>query len=75
MQHAALMARCIGAVQQAAWAAYTIYSYFHVTEEHYACNIHWRRAFGNIAYTSWRECYDHNFFNDFWLGAKIMLLV
>jgi len=75
VQHAALMARSIGAMQQAAWAACTIYSYLHVTEEHFASNLNWRRAFRSIAYTSWRESYDHNFFNDFWLGAKIMLLV
>jgi hypothetical protein len=71
MQSAALAARIVVVMLEAALAVCTFYKYFHATEEHFACRAKWRLALRSIAYTSRGNFHAHNFFNetDFWFEA------
>jgi hypothetical protein len=64
MQHAAMAARRIGVVQQAAMAVCIICKYFHTTVQHFACHPKWMHAVRSVAYTSRSVCYVHNFLNE-----------
>ncbi len=52
MQHAALAARCIGVMQQAALGVCILFEYLHATEQHFAWQKKWRHAVRSIAYAS-----------------------
>ncbi len=62
MQSAALAARSIGVMQQAALAGHIIFKHLHASEQHFACYPKWRHGVANIVYTSRGISYAHNFF-------------
>ncbi len=61
MLHAALAARSIGFMQQAAMAACIIFKYLHATMQHFTCCPKWRHAIRSVVYTSRGVCYARNF--------------
>jgi hypothetical protein len=70
MQLAALAARSIGVMRQAAFATCIICKYLDATKQHFACCPMWRHAVRSIAYASRGICNVRNFFeHDFWPGA------
>ncbi len=62
MQPAALAARNVGVMQQAALATCIIYKYLHATEKHFACCPKWRRAVRSISYASTGTCLADSLF-------------
>ncbi len=77
MQPAALAARSIDVVQQAAMAASSICIYLHAIEQHFTCCWNQKRAVGIISYASRGIFYAQYFLYKtvFRLSELIMTLV
>ncbi len=61
MQPAALAARNIGVMQQAASAVCIIFKYLNAVGQHFACHLKWRHSVRSIPYASRVVWYTRNF--------------